>query len=290
MSALLFVRDGRTLPYVTVTAAALQTIRERCEKPPFALAAYMALLELANEDRTDRVAVTQKLLSERASIGRTTVQHALTDLERVGLLVVRERKHGGQRLENEYVVVEPGAVDDTLARDTGDPRPRDGQRSQEGSSEPPKGGSSSPKKRAEANGPDRREKIPDDFPDDLRPHAREVMKILRQVAEDHGARKVWPLEVARAVTAHPRHPLVATAHALAAWAVDPPRPVRDVVATYRTFLGRERELASVERLAADGTPTTTATPPAGSKAARDAGKDWRTEQRLKLLAGGGESS
>lgn len=102
---------------------------------------------------------------------------------------------------------------------------------------------------------DRREKIPDDFPDALRPHAREVMRILRAVAEQHGARKVWPQKVALVVMAHPRHALVAQAHKLAAWAVDAKRPIKDVVSTYQGFLDRDGELAAVERLADDGTPS-----------------------------------
>ncbi len=103
---------------------------------------------------------------------------------------------------------------------------------------------------------ERKNSIPDDFPDHLRPHAREVMRVLRSVAEDHGAKRVWPQEVARAIMAKPRHPLVAVAHELAAWAVDPKREIKDVVGTYRTFLKRERELEATERLADDGTPTT----------------------------------
>jgi hypothetical protein len=101
---------------------------------------------------------------------------------------------------------------------------------------------------------DPRMKAPADFADVLRPHAREVYRVLCSVAEQHHAKKVWPLAVGRVVMAHPRHPLVATAHALAAWAVDPDRPVKDVVSTYRTFLGRRSELAATEFLAADGTP------------------------------------
>jgi DNA-binding Lrp family transcriptional regulator len=104
---------------------------------------------------------------------------------------------------------------------------------------------------------DRKMQIPDGFPDELRPHAREVMRILRAVAADHPmAKAVYPREVGLAIMAYPRRPLVETAHALAGWAVDPKRPIKDVASTYRTFLKRERDLASVERLATDGTPTT----------------------------------
>jgi hypothetical protein len=252
VSALLFVRDGRTLPFVPITVAALTALRERVPKRrPYAVATYVALLELANENRADRVAVTQREITDRVGASRSTVQTALADLVEAGVLVIFERSHGAARIENEYVIVEPdeqGATSDTLARDTGDPRPSHRRLPLE---EVEKGKGT--RERASSEKPDPREAVPDDFPPELRPHAREVMRVLVSVAEQHNARKVWPLAVARVVAAHPRHPLVGTAHALAAWAVDPPRPIKDVVGTYRTFLARERELATVERLAADGT-------------------------------------
>lgn len=102
--------------------------------------------------------------------------------------------------------------------------------------------------------PDYRERVPDDFPDELRPHARAVMKVLQRVAEEHGTRKVWPAAVAKTIMTRPRRPLVRTAHSLEVWAVDPPRPIQDVVGTYRTFLDRERDLAGLERLDEQGNP------------------------------------
>jgi biotin operon repressor len=123
---LIFVRDGRTLPFIPVSIAALRRIRASCEKRVYATATYMALLELANEDRTDRIAITQKLLADRVGAGRTTVQAAITDLEQAGLLQITERNHGGQRLENEYIVVEPDDESDTPARHTSKGRSRHG--------------------------------------------------------------------------------------------------------------------------------------------------------------------
>ena len=128
---------------------------------------------------------------------------------------------------------------------------------------------------------DPRSKIPDGFPEELRPHARVVMRILIAVAEQHGAKKVWAKRVGLVIMARPRHPLVKAAHALASWAVDPPREIKDVVSTYETFLSKETELAATERLAADGTVAAfPASPPpgvtpirGGSRAARRAAND-----------------
>lgn len=266
-SPLLFARDGRTLPFIPVTVAAMVAIRERIpRRRPVAVSTYMALLEFANEARADRAAVTQREIVERVGAGRTSVQQALEDLRDAGLLVVNERRHGGARLENEYVVIEPDqelpdtapspatratpppATQATVARHTGEGRPPHGQLTQEGEKEEKE------RERKDAR-PDPREQVPDGFPDEVRPHARIVMATLKRVAAAHPqARKVWPEAVGRVVMNHPRRPLVKVAQALEVWAIDPPRPILDVVATYRTFLERERDLEATEALAPDGVP------------------------------------
>lgn len=249
MSALVFVRDGRTLPYVPVTIASQQAIRKHVPKRrPYAVATYVALLEFANDDRTDRVAVTQRDIVQRVGAGRTTVQAALTDLQAAGVLRVIERTHGASRIENEYVIVEPSEErdeSDTPARDTGDPRPPHGQLTKEG--EETKEGSARASKT---------DVVPDDFPDKLRPHAREVMRVLRSVAADRGSRRVTTRAVALTIAARPHKPLVRAAHDCAAWIADHPEvPCIDVVSRYRRWLDREPDLEAIERLADDGTPT-----------------------------------
>jgi hypothetical protein len=101
-----------------------------------------------------------------------------------------------------------------------------------------------------------KQKMPEGFPDELRPHARQAMKALREVAEQHNAREVSALALGRTIMARPRKPLVKAAFDFAAWAADPPRPIRDVVASYRTWLDRERDLAGTEVLGPDGLPQT----------------------------------
>src|SRR5690349_5545463 len=106
MSALIFVRDGRTLPWVPVTVEALAAIREHTPKGrPYAVATYMALLEFANEARGDRMALAQREIVERVGASRSTVQTALSALTGAGVLLVLERIHGNARVENEYVIV-----------------------------------------------------------------------------------------------------------------------------------------------------------------------------------------
>lgn len=143
-SPLVFVRDGRTLPFIPVTVAAVGAIRQVDKRHrSYAGWTYINLLELANEGRSDRVAVTQREIVERVGAGRGTVQAALGHLQSVGVLLVEERFHGRGRQENDYVVVEPDtqqtapplATRATLARDTSDPCSHGEQRTQEGKEE-----------------------------------------------------------------------------------------------------------------------------------------------------------
>lgn len=124
MSALIFVRDGRTLPFVPITIAAMDAIREATPKGrPYAVATYVALLELANQDRADRVAITLASLTEMVGAGRTTVREALTRLVAAGVVEVREQMHGRGQLAHEYVVCDPTAESDTPAQSADDPPP-----------------------------------------------------------------------------------------------------------------------------------------------------------------------
>jgi hypothetical protein len=93
----------------------------------------------------------------------------------------------------------------------------------------------------------RTQRLPDDFPDELKPHARRAFAILRDVAEQYNAREVTPRGVGLAIMGHQGRRFVQTAYELASWAQAPNREIRDVVATYRTFLGRADVCAGLER-------------------------------------------
>lgn len=301
MSSLIFVRDGRSLPFVPVTCAALAAIGAAtpARRVAYARSLYLALLELANDDRTDRVAVSRKELGELAGCSRDLVSDLRPILEAAGVVRVVERQHGGQTLEHEWIVVEPeaggsgGAKDRTPVAGSHDPighEPREVPL--EAKKESKSGERARASRAAQADLADARQQLPHGFPDELRPHGRAVLPILRTVAEQHAAREVYPLAVGRVLMAHRRKPLVRAAHALAVWAVDPPRPVRDVVATYRTFLERERDLAAVEPLDGEGRPTDVGSG-GGSDSGRSseaAGRDWRTRERLRVMQGGGGSA
>lgn len=93
----------------------------------------------------------------------------------------------------------------------------------------------------------RADEVPEDFPEELRPHARMVMTVLRSVAERWNAKAISTAGLAHVLMARPHHPLVKCAHDYAAWAADQ-APRKDVVAGYRNWLDRTSPLAGTERL------------------------------------------
>lgn len=113
-SPLIFVRDGRTLPYFPVTHNALAAIEAAAtarEDEPVRLAAarslYLALLELANRDRSARVPASRRRLGELAGISRDLVSDVRLVLERAQVVRVVERFHENQQLEHEWLLCEP---------------------------------------------------------------------------------------------------------------------------------------------------------------------------------------
>lgn len=95
----------------------------------------------------------------------------------------------------------------------------------------------------------RADEVPEDFPDELRPHAREVMRVLKDLAEQTpGARAVKARAVASTIMPRQRKPLVKAAHDYRAWAIGNGRRGRDVVAGWRNWLDKEPDLATWEPL------------------------------------------
>jgi hypothetical protein len=281
MSApLIFVRDGRTLPYIPVTVAALAAIRELKQRRAYATATYIALLELANEDRSDRVAVTQREIIEKVGAGRTTVQAALADLQTVGVLVVQARSHSAGRIENEYVVVEPEGVSDIApplarraasARHASDPRSPGEQRTQEEQQE----GEELPK---EEDAREQQKVTPN-------PRSAEVLAVLedvefgiRRVAAEKRSLAVGTDAVAEMLGKRARKP---HRQAIEAWVHyylygnGRKKPVRDAVASYRNWVDKE---ADFEPRSAGGSDTV------GSAMGRDRGNDGPAKLRAMAAA------
>lgn len=110
MSALIFAVDGRSLPFIPVTEAALKAIHSGvpAKRLVYARSLYVAVLELVNEDRASRASLSRKQLGARAGVSADLVSDLAPLLEEAGVLQVNERWVGDQRVENEWVVIEPG--------------------------------------------------------------------------------------------------------------------------------------------------------------------------------------
>jgi hypothetical protein len=183
--------------------------------------AYPSVATIARESR----------LSERG------VRYALRELEASGRIRALGIHPQLRTTEYEVVMEEQSAG--------GNPEPPRGQSDAEKVSqiapEPSKEPSTTRQRKERARA--QADEPPSDFPEDLRADAAAVHGVLRSVAEQHGAREVNLRAVCLAMQSRPRKAFVRVAYDLASWAQNPPRPVRDVVGTYRTFLDREPDVA-----------------------------------------------
>jgi hypothetical protein len=250
-----------------MSVAATTAVWERSRAKGSSLLLMLALADYANEDHEAWPSVARLVAMTRMS--ERNIQYGLRRLTDDGELEVVEP--GGRRNGKGYATryrlsgcfgAKSAPKDDGCKVDGCKPasnmganqrtsrvQPAAPQPSVEPSEEPPP-----PKKKsARATSADRN-KVPDDFPDGLRPHARIVLKLLREVAADHNARDVSALALSRTMMRQPRKGFVKEAYSLASWAVDPPRPIKDVLGTYRTWLDKSVDLADIERLDGTGHP------------------------------------
>jgi DNA-binding transcriptional ArsR family regulator len=226
--------------------------------------AVLGALAVMADTNTGRCEAKLATLVQATEMGKRAISGHLKALEEMGLIARRPqfRRDGGRR-GDEFLLCAPEITewpDGTPVHDLpgGDARNDTTPLSPGASQERPLENDHASKQEQRAR-ESARDQPPAGFPDELRPHARHILRILRDVAEQHPkAKVVWPREVGLAIMAHPRAPLVATAHELAAWAVDPPRPIVDVARTYRTFLARTRDLAAIEQLDDSGVPLNSA--------------------------------
>lgn len=224
--------------------------------------AVLSFLATMADSNTGRCEARQGTLAQGVEASERAVRGHLKALEVAGIIARRQqRRRDGSRRGDEFLLLAPWVSEwpdgETVQAADGAGSDRNGSTDPPGTDLPDHAaraaGQEQPERTTTENGrparaPADTSRIPDDFPEELRPHARIVLPILRRVAADHNAREVKPLALGRMMMGRPHKPFVKSAHDFAAWAADPPRPIRDAVASYRTWLDNERDLQTTEKL------------------------------------------
>jgi DNA-binding transcriptional ArsR family regulator len=215
--------------------------------------AVLMMLATMADTNTGRCEAKQDTLAKACEAAQRTVRAHLFALEEAGIIARREqRRVDGSRRGDEFLLLAPWVSewpDGLAARSAasgGAAESIPGVGTESAAQERPPENDRPPSERERARA--KADEVPDDFPDALRPHARIVYPLLRDVAEQHNARPVTARAVALTIMGNPGRRFVSEAHAFAAWAQSPPRPIKDVVGSYRTWLKRAEVFAGVEQI------------------------------------------
>ena len=255
----------------------------------------LQLLAEAADHNTGACEPKQATLAEWAELSTRALRSHLQTLETAGLIARREqRRMDGGRRSDQYLILAPGITEwpegvpvappEESSYPPGSLLPTPPEAAASGQGQPQRdrplreGGSARARRDELAQHP------PEGFPDELRPHARHVFAVLKQVAEQHGAKMPTPLALGQIIMARPRRPLIQAAHDFAAWAATAP-PRKDVVAGYRNWLDKLPDLAAIEPLPGEG-PTVNGVP-AGVTPLRQprTAEERRMERQRRRLSG-----
>jgi hypothetical protein len=109
MSASVTVQDKRRLPFVMVTKAAIEAIRDTFDsrRGQTALAVYVALVECANDARSDSFETPRRILAERGMVHVKVLDRYVSELE--GLDLVQVERPDGKT--NRWTLTDPPAAE-----------------------------------------------------------------------------------------------------------------------------------------------------------------------------------
>jgi len=119
------VRDDRSAPFCWQSTGALRHLRDRwpARKPSLSLGlvVYMALTEIANEGHSrtrigsdsDGFEATRSYIATKAGVDKRSVDAAVGELTRIGLLQVERRRVGRVHAPSVYVLKEQGGGGDS---------------------------------------------------------------------------------------------------------------------------------------------------------------------------------
>lgn len=246
------VRDRRRLPFIMITKAALEAIRDGVDASgrPMALAVYVAIVECANDVRGEVFEASRGAIAKRGRVGLKALERYVPVLERIGVLNVET----GVGRPNRWTLTDPGtpaegvplergpvAAGATASQGVGD-TPSQGA--------PPYIGSKKEKKGSTPNGAEpagtgtgkvNPDSVPPDFPPALFGATRHALDVLHRVQGERGGNIPSLRGVALAVGRHPDRDHAQVAGELEHWATvgnGRNRPVRDWARQYAAFLDR----------------------------------------------------
>jgi hypothetical protein len=101
------LRDSRRAPYCWQDVRALAHLRQRVERKNLksALAVYVTMTELANEQRQDSFTAARATIAERAGVTDRTVDNCAELLIAAGLLAKEERRTASRSLTNVWTLL-----------------------------------------------------------------------------------------------------------------------------------------------------------------------------------------
>jgi hypothetical protein len=222
----------------------------------------LALADHAHDDGTE-IRPSMEYLAWKVGVGKRQAQRIVSSMrDRGALIVVREStryepthyrmdlealplKAAFERPKSDMTSMSSlneGRDDRSTGSGVTDPADRgDTQMSPESSKETSQESSTSSAREGKVE-------LPEDFPEELRPHLKAVYRVLRDLAQRHGARAVAPVSLANVIMARPHKPLVTAAHDFASWADGKAQRRKDVVSGYRRWLDNVDDLAGTERM------------------------------------------
>jgi hypothetical protein len=96
-------RDG---PWFWITKAAVEKIREDCEDTRSTLGIYVALCEIASDERSESFIASMDKIAAKSCLTRRTVIDRLKDLERIGVIrIYRSATTANFRVPSQYTLL-----------------------------------------------------------------------------------------------------------------------------------------------------------------------------------------
>lgn len=86
--------------------AALEKIRMRCENANSCLGVYLALCEIASDERSEDFMISMDKIAGKCCLSRRTVFDRLNDLEFIGLVeIARSKTNQNLRIPSAYILL-----------------------------------------------------------------------------------------------------------------------------------------------------------------------------------------